>query len=79
MRSMTSFSLALPGFERCDRPTSAEASTSGDQPGRLAQGPEEKQGLFGRTFGRGCVGIGLELPSLQMGRDPLGGRGPRAL
>jgi hypothetical protein len=48
---MISTSRARPGFERCERPFSALASTAGDQPGRLAQGPEEKHGLAGRRVG----------------------------
>src|SRR3954468_15162318 len=51
LRSMTSASLALPSFERCERPTRASDSASSDQPGRFAQGPEEKWVLPGRRFG----------------------------
>src|SRR5271166_1468091 len=50
-RSTTSTSRAKPTAERCERPESAPASTAGDHPGRLAQGPEEKHGLAGRRFG----------------------------
>src|SRR5579885_3009213 len=49
--SMTAWSRALPCFERCERPRQASASASGVQPGRLAQGPEEKQGFRGRVEG----------------------------
>src|SRR3954471_6901905 len=52
VRSMASFSLALPGLERWERPTSAPSRASGVQPGRLAQGPDEKKGRAGRTAGR---------------------------
>ena len=46
--SITSASLALPGLARCERPSSAHrTSASTLQPGRLAQGPEEKLGLRG--------------------------------
>src|SRR6266851_4651671 len=48
---MISTNRASPGRERCDRPSNAPASASGDQPGRLAQGPDEKQGLAGRRVG----------------------------
>src|SRR5207302_175911 len=48
---MTSASRATPGFERCERPSRAPDSTAGDQPGRLAQGPDEKHGLAGRRVG----------------------------
>src|SRR4051812_25318179 len=51
VRSMASFSLALPGLERWERPTSAPLRASGVQPGRLAQGPDEKKGRAGRTAG----------------------------
>jgi hypothetical protein len=37
----------LPIFARCDRPTAAPFRTSSVQPGRFAQGPEEKQGFLG--------------------------------
>src|SRR5271168_776863 len=49
--SMALLSLALPGLERCERPTSAPDRASGVQPGRLAQGPDEKKGRAGRTAG----------------------------
>src|ERR1700759_2256772 len=51
VRSMASFSFALPGLERCERPSSASESACGVQPGRLAQGPDEKKGRAGRTAG----------------------------
>src|SRR5262249_47581736 len=50
-RSITSTKRASPTPERCERPTSAVSSISADQPGRLAQGPEEKHGLAGRRVG----------------------------
>jgi hypothetical protein len=50
-RSMTSKSCASPTDERCERPTSAFSRTAGDQPGRFAQGPEEKHGFAGRRVG----------------------------
>jgi hypothetical protein len=56
-RSITSANRARPGFERCERPTSAAFSASADQPGRLAQGPEEKLGFAGRTAGFARVDI----------------------
>src|SRR3569832_1055803 len=49
--SIASLSLALPGLERWERPTSALFRASGVQPGRLAQGPDEKKGRAGRTAG----------------------------
>ena len=47
LRSITSASLFLPILARCDRPSAASLSASKFQPGRLAQGPEEKQGFLG--------------------------------
>jgi len=41
----------LPRAERCERPRTAFSKTVGDQPGRLAQGPEEKFGFAGRMSG----------------------------
>src|SRR3569832_1640278 len=49
--SIASLSLALPGLERWERPTRAAIRASGVQPGRLAQGPDEKKGRAGRTAG----------------------------
>ena len=54
VKSMTSLSLAFPGLERWERPTSAPSSASGFQPGRLAHGPDEKSGLIGRRAGLSC-------------------------
>src|SRR5690349_7567706 len=67
---------ALPGLDRCERPTSALASTSTVQPGRLAQGPDEKFGLAGFTAGAvwGVSAISSDPPRsmrLALGRDVL--------
>ena len=51
VRSIARLSFALPIFERCERPRSASVSAERLQPGRLAQGPEEKCGMSGRTVG----------------------------
>src|ERR1700743_3575130 len=74
VRSIASFSLALPGLERCERPRRAPLSASGVQPGRLAQGPDEKKGRAGRTAGR----LPVICHSFQNDRTPLGERGPRS-
>src|SRR5256885_1059891 len=66
-RSTTSTSRARPILERWERPVSAASSTDGDHPGRLAHGPEEKQGLAGRRFG-------FIVPFLQNGRATLARR-----
>ena len=41
----------LPILERCERPSEAVVSFSGDQPGGFAQGPEEKCGRTGFRAG----------------------------
>src|ERR1700676_4864362 len=51
LRSMTSASLVLAVFARCERPTAAFFRASRLQPGCLAHGPEEKQGFFGVWVG----------------------------
>jgi hypothetical protein len=48
---MISFKRALPSAARWDRPKNAFSSAAKDQPGRLAQGPEEKEGLAGFWVG----------------------------
>src|ERR1700690_3075196 len=51
VRSMASLSLALPALARCERPSGASRRLSRDQPGRLAQGPEETHAARGRRAG----------------------------
>ena len=51
VRSMARLSLALPIFDRCERPKTASVRACRLHPGRLAQGPEEKCGVAGRTPG----------------------------
>jgi hypothetical protein len=48
----------------------------GDQPGILAQGPEEKKGLAGRRAGRFVIVMETILPD---GRPSLGRGSPEAL
>ena len=66
---------SLAGLERCDRPTSAFFSTAGDQPGRLAQGPEEKLGFAGRNAGLAAFAACLSVILLpfQIGAPRWGG------
>src|SRR5262245_42957792 len=52
---MARLSLALPIFARCERPRAASVRTWRLQPGRLAQGPDEKCGVTGRTPGICCA------------------------
>jgi hypothetical protein len=68
---MTSFRRALPGLERCERPRIAEERFSGLQPGRLAQGPEEKFGRAGRMAGLERVVTAMS-PILADGQRPVG-------
>src|SRR5262245_27716716 len=56
---MASFRRALPSLARCERPSRAFSRFSRDQPGRLAQGPEEKWVLTGRLAGLCAVVISL--------------------
>src|SRR5580693_8726247 len=74
VRSMASFSRALPGLERWERPTSAFLRASGVQPGCLAHGPDEKKGRAGRTAG--LVTSDMAVHSFQNDSTPLGERGP---
>src|SRR5690606_37835195 len=71
---MASFSFVLPIFARCERPSAASTSAFSDQPGRIAQGTDEKLGLAGRTTGFAIV-VMLFLSS-QIARVSLGRRGP---
>src|SRR5262245_64023448 len=56
---MASFRRALPSLARCERPRKAFSRFFRDQPGRLAQGPEEKCVLTGRLAGLRAVVICL--------------------
>src|SRR5262245_10344973 len=56
---MASFRRALPSLARCERPSRAFSRFFRDQPGRLAQGPEEKCVLTGRLAGLCAVVISL--------------------
>jgi hypothetical protein len=58
------------------RPSAAPSSAASDQPGRLAQGPEEKRGLRGRTDGGVAASAMADAP-LQKRSVPVGGRDPR--
>src|SRR5262245_57241357 len=70
---MARFSFTLPSFERCERPTSASLRAWRVQPGRLAQGPEEKCGFAGRFPGI----VAVMFLSFQIARPSLGRGGPR--
>src|SRR6476659_5898010 len=51
VRSTASTIFFLAVLDRWDRPMAASKRASGVQPGRLAQGPDEKSGRAGRMFG----------------------------
>src|SRR5580700_4292355 len=65
---MASFSLAFPSLARCERPSAASLRISGVQPGRLAQGPEEKRALCGRAAGAFAILTILSDGRLSLGR-----------
>ena len=54
IRSMLYCRRDLPIFARCERPSDWVASLSGEYPGGLAQGPEEKNGRVGLAAGLVC-------------------------
>src|SRR5262245_18893078 len=58
--SMASFRRALPSLARCERPRKAFSRLFRDQPGRLAQGPDEKWVLTVRVAG--LRGVVISLP-----------------
>ena len=70
----------LSELQRCERPREPVASFDGDQPGGLAQGPEEKNGRAGRSSG---LAFDIRLSSERARRvgtawpsDALRGRAP---
>jgi len=48
---MASCNFALPKTERCERPSAPSFKQSTLQPGRFAQGPEEKLAQLGLVVG----------------------------
>src|SRR5581483_10232872 len=73
---MASLRRALPSLARCERPRNAWPRLSRDQPGRLAQGPEEKWILPGRVAG--LVAVVMSLP-FQIAAPRWGGVSRRGL
>src|SRR6185503_16010052 len=73
---MASFRRALPSLARCERPRKAFSRALRDQPGRLAQGPEEKWILPGRLAG--LVAVVMSLP-FQIAAPRWGGVSRRGL
>src|SRR4051812_14409140 len=82
-RSITSSRRALGPEARWLRASIAPSSAASDQPGRLAQGPEEKFGLWGRRRGRRSaagrtVQFAMFSLSLSEEKRPGGGTWPTA-
>src|SRR6185312_34592 len=74
-KSMARFSFALPILARCERPRTASVRAWRLQPGRLAQGPDEKCGMTGRTPGVALLitlSFQIESPSVGRGVPPTG-------
>src|SRR5215469_9228844 len=74
---MAAFRRALPSFDRCERPSTADLRFSGDHPGRLAQGPDENSARAGRMAGLAGVFIAMS-PILADGLRPVGRAWPGA-
>jgi hypothetical protein len=74
---MAAFRRALPSFDRCERPRTADLRFSGDHPGRLAQGPDENSARAGRMAGLAEVFITMS-PILADGLRPVGRAWPAA-
>src|SRR5512145_284076 len=68
---MACFRRTLPSLARCERPRNALSRAWRDQPGRLAQGPDEKLGIAGRLAGFKALVMASTLPD----RRPSLGRG----
>src|SRR5258708_7805384 len=73
--SIASLSLALPGLERCERPSNAPSRALRFHPGRFLVGPDENRASAGRTPGGGMCVIECT-PILTDERPPLGADGP---
>src|SRR5829696_6158935 len=69
---MARLSFALPILDRCERPRTASVRAWRLQPGRLAQGPDEKCGVTGRTPGGLLMTLSFQIESPSVGKG-----GPR--
>src|SRR5581483_2305660 len=79
---MARLSFALPILARWERPSAASVRVCRLQPGRLAQGPEEKCGIAGRTPGfdavmwsilpDSCPSVGRGVPLTEIGQSGRG-------
>src|SRR4029079_12728824 len=65
---MARLSFALPILDRCERPRTASVRVWRLQPGRLAQGPDEKCGMTGRTPGGLLMALSFQIESPSVGR-----------
>nr|CAD5264353.1 conserved hypothetical protein [Bosea sp. 7B] len=65
--------MSLPILARCERPSAASPRALRVQPGRLAQGPDEKCGTRGRAAG---IVFAIDVSILTDGRAALGRRVP---
>src|SRR5262245_27859389 len=70
---MARLSFALPLLERCERPSAASVRAWRLQPGRLAQGPEEKCGMAGRTPGILVMALSFQIEAPRWGGVARGG------
>src|SRR5215207_2581931 len=81
---------ALPSLARCERPSVSVLKLLRDQPGRLAQGPDEKKGARGRARGfpviksilpdgRPSVGRGVPRRGMVRSRGPVKKSAPHDL
>src|SRR4029077_1505905 len=66
---MARLSFALPILDRCERPRTASVRACRLQPGRLAQGPDEKCGVTGRTPGGCAMALSFQIESSSVGRS----------
>src|SRR5882762_2362392 len=69
---MARLSFALPILDRCERPRTASVRAWRLQPGRLAQGPDEKCGITGRMPGGLLMTLSFQIESPSVGKG-----GPR--
>ena len=68
---MTSCSLVRPTAARCERPTAASFRAAKFHPGRLVQGPEEKQGFCGLTTGLVIYSVRASIPPSTVKEVPV--------
>src|SRR5436190_7489784 len=64
---MARLSFALPILDRCERPRTASVRAWRLQPGRLAQGPDEKCGMTGRTPGGLLMTLSFQIEAPRWG------------